>query len=106
MASLQLSTGTQPLQMCIRDSAKVVATGCNKLETPFDLLQIGGQVEGLTIDAHYAEVQLRGNAKADLYLSCDQSFIGYSGSPEIRTVLQSEGHPHISACLLYTSRCL
>ena len=35
--------------------AKVVATGCNKLDTPFDLLQIGGQVEGLTIDAHYAE---------------------------------------------------
>ena len=84
-------------QLRVVGDAKVVATGCNKLETPFDLLQIGGQVEGLTIDAHYAEVQLRGNAKADLYLSCDQSFIGYSGSPEIRTVLQSEGHTHITA---------
>lgn len=84
-------------QLRVVGDAKVAATGCNKLETPFDLLQIGGQVEGLTIDAHYAEVQLRGNAKADLYLSCDQSFIGYSGSPEIRTVLQSEGHTHITA---------
>ena len=84
-------------QLRVVGDAKVVATGCNKLETPFDLLQIGGQVEGLTIDAHYAEVQLRGNAKANLYLSCDQSFVSYSGSPIIRTVLQSEGHAHITA---------
>ena len=53
-------------QLRVVGDAKVVATGCNKLDTPFDLLQIGGQVEGLTIDAHYAEVQPRGNAKADL----------------------------------------
>ena len=84
-------------QLRVVGDAKVVATGCNKLDTPFDLLQIGGQVEGLTIDAHYAEVQLRGNAKADLYLSCDQSFISYSGSPEVRAVLQSEGQAHITA---------
>ena len=43
-------------QLRVVGDAKVVATGCNKLDTPFDLLQIGGQVEGLTIDAHYAEV--------------------------------------------------
>lgn len=84
-------------QLRVVGDAKVVATGCNKPETSFDLLQIGGQVEGLTVDAHYAEVQLRGNAKADLYLSCDQTFIGYSGSPEIRTVLQSDGETHITA---------
>jgi len=84
-------------QLRVVGDAKVVATGCNKLDTPFDLLQIGGQVEGLTIDAHYAEVQLRGNAKADLYLSCDQSFISYSGSPVVRAVLQSEGQAHITA---------
>lgn len=84
-------------QLRVVGDAKVVATGCNKLDTPFDLLQIGGQVEGLTVDAHYAEVQLRGNAKADLYLSCDQTFVSYSGSPVIRAVLQSEGHAHITA---------
>ena len=66
-------------------------------ETSFDLLQIGGQVEGLTIEANYAEMQLRGSAKANLYLSCKQSFIGYSGSPEIRAVLQSDGETHITA---------
>lgn len=84
-------------QLRVVGDAKVVATGCNKLDTPFDLLQIGGQVEGLTVDAHYAEVQLRGNAKADLYLSCDQTFVSYSGSPVIRAVLQSEGYAHITA---------
>lgn len=84
-------------QLRVVGDAKVVVTGCNKPETSFDLLQIGGQVEGLTIDAHYAEVQLRGSAKADLYLSCDQTFIGYSGSPEIRAVLQSDGETHITA---------
>lgn len=84
-------------QLRVVGDAKVVATGCNKLDTPFDLLQIGGQVEGLTVDAHYAEVQLRGNAKADLYLSCDQTFVSYSGSPVIRAVLQSEGRAHITA---------
>lgn len=84
-------------QLRVVGDAKIVATGCNKLDTPFDLLQIGGQVEGLTIDAHYAEVQLRGNAKTDLYLSCDQSFISYSGSPEVRAVLQSDGETHITA---------
>ena len=84
-------------QLRVVGDAKVVATGCNKLDTPFDLLQIGGQLEGLTNDAHYADVQLRGNAKADLYLSCDQSFISYSGSPVVRAVLQSEGQAHITA---------
>ena len=84
-------------QLRVVGDAKVVATGCNKPETSFDLLQIGGQVEGLTIEANYAEMQLRGSAKANLYISCKQSFIGYSGSPEIRAVLQSEGHTHITA---------
>ena len=84
-------------QLRVVGDAKVVATGCNKLDTPFDLLQIGGQVEGLTVDAHYAEVQLRGNATADLYLSCDQTFVSYSGSPVIRAGLQSEGRAHITA---------
>ncbi len=84
-------------QLRVVGDAKVVATGCNKPETSFDLLQIGGQVEGLTIEANYAEMQLRGSAKANLYLSCKQSFIGYSGSPEIRAVLQSDGETHITA---------
>lgn len=84
-------------QIRVIGDAKVVASGCNKVETPFDLLQIGGQIEGLTVDAPYIEVQLRGNAKAGLYLKSGQTFIGYSGSPEVRTVLQSEGQAHVTA---------
>ncbi len=77
--------------------AQVIATGQNKLDGHFELLQIGGQIEGLTVDASSVECQIRGNAKSNLYIISDQTFMGYSGSPEMRVVLQSQGQAHLTA---------
>ncbi len=94
VAELTLASISQ-LQMV--GDANVTATGCNKLDTPFDLLQIGGQIKSLTVEAPHIEMQLRGNAKTDLCLVSDQIAIGYSGAPELRAILQSEGQSHVTA---------